>query len=441
MLRGRTLTLFTLLAITATLPMACGKAPAAALPTAAPGLPTTPPTAAAATTALAPIDDSSADTSPEQPNDTTQGRLRVSNCVFNGPSVDMLLNGKLTVNGGVVQRDLGAPKTGGYQYLAPGTYSVAIVPTGQGIDKALLGPLDVTIVAGHRYTLVMLGQPDEQDRTPLVIDETAAYQAIGASPKDVTHITVNNIKGVPGIDFSLEDRVRDKNAPYGGYVAGIWPSGVFRKLAITVSGAPDQVIDAADLSAEQAGGFLGAGVDSLDCFAGTYPGAMGQDYNTETSAYTSLLSTLDFLQLQSDESTKNGGQTPAFITFLAALKAAGLTEELAQGGPYLLFAPTDAAFAALPKDKRDALLADPKALAGLINTHLITGYFPYGSMGPIGQGFSRTVTNMRGQQLKVTGNDSALRINGKLIGNTSSTFVANGTRVMSVPTLLLEEVK
>jgi transforming growth factor-beta-induced protein len=114
---------------------------------------------------------------------------------------------------------------------------------------------------------------------------------------------------------------------------------------------------------------------------------------------------------------------------------------LTTGGPYLLFAPTDAAFAALPNDKRDALLADPKAFADLIRTHLVEGYFPYGTMGPIHEGFNRTVTNMRGEQLKMAGDDSALLINGKLIGETSGTFVANGTRVMSVPKLLLPEAK
>ena len=125
----------------------------------------------------------------------------------------MLINGKLTVNGGVAQVNVGERKTGGYQYLAPRSYSVAIVPTGEGIDKALLGPLDVSVVAGHRYTLAMLGQRDEQSRTPLIIDETTVYQEVGADPRDATHITINNVKGTPGIDFLYDDIVRDKNAP------------------------------------------------------------------------------------------------------------------------------------------------------------------------------------------------------------------------------------
>ncbi len=91
------------------------------------------------------------------------------------------------------------------------------------------------------------------------------------------------------------------------------------------------------------------------------------------------------------------------------------------------------------KTNATRLLADPQALADLIHTHLVEGYFPYGTLGPIGQGFNRTVTNMQGQPLKVTGNDDRLSINGRLIGGTNSTYVANGTRVMSVPLLLNDD--
>jgi hypothetical protein len=39
------------------------------------------------------------------------------------------------------------------------------------------------------------------------------------------------------------------------------------------------------------------------------------------------------------------GDLTLFETFLAAIKTAGLTEELASGGPYLVLAPTDKVFA------------------------------------------------------------------------------------------------
>jgi uncharacterized surface protein with fasciclin (FAS1) repeats len=66
--------------------------------------------------------------------------------------------------------------------------------------------------------------------------------------------------------------------------------------------------------------------------------------------------------------------------FLAGLKRAGLTEQLASGGPFLVFAPTDAAFAALPKAQRDALMAGPTWLADTLRRYIVPGYYPYGSL-------------------------------------------------------------
>jgi hypothetical protein len=58
-------------------------------------------------------------------------------------------------------------------------------------------------------------------------------------------------------------------------------------------------------------------------------------------------------------------------------------------------------------------------------------------MGPSGGGFGRTVTNLRGEPLALSGDDSGLIVNNKLTGPTQVTFVANGTRVMPINTLLL----
>ena len=48
----------------------------------------------------------------------------------------------------------------------------------------------------------------------------------------------------------------------------------------------------------------------------------------------------------------------SFTTLLAAVKAAGLVETLKGPGPFTVFAPSDAAFAKLPKGTVEALLKD-----------------------------------------------------------------------------------
>merc|ERR1739842_118721 len=50
--------------------------------------------------------------------------------------------------------------------------------------------------------------------------------------------------------------------------------------------------------------------------------------------------------------------TPQLSTLLAAVKAAGLVETLAGEGPFTVFAPTNKAFAKIPKTTLNGLLAD-----------------------------------------------------------------------------------
>ena len=62
-----------------------------------------------------------------------------------------------------------------------------------------------------------------------------------------------------------------------------------------------------------------------------------------------------------------------FNTLVTAVKAAGLVETLKGDGPFTVFAPTDAAFAKLPKEKLDALLKDKAALTKILTYHVVAG--------------------------------------------------------------------
>jgi len=64
-----------------------------------------------------------------------------------------------------------------------------------------------------------------------------------------------------------------------------------------------------------------------------------------------------------------------FSTLVAAVKAAGLVETLKGKGPFTVFAPTDAAFAKLPKGTVAELLKpENKAkLAGILTYHVVPG--------------------------------------------------------------------
>jgi uncharacterized surface protein with fasciclin (FAS1) repeats len=62
-----------------------------------------------------------------------------------------------------------------------------------------------------------------------------------------------------------------------------------------------------------------------------------------------------------------------FKTLATALQAAGLVETLKGPGPFTVFAPTDAAFAKIPKAKLDALLKDKAGLSKVLTYHVVAG--------------------------------------------------------------------
>ena len=62
-----------------------------------------------------------------------------------------------------------------------------------------------------------------------------------------------------------------------------------------------------------------------------------------------------------------------FKTLAAALDKAGLIATLKGPGPFTVFAPTDAAFAKVPKTQLDALLADKAKLAAVLTYHVVPG--------------------------------------------------------------------
>jgi uncharacterized surface protein with fasciclin (FAS1) repeats len=63
----------------------------------------------------------------------------------------------------------------------------------------------------------------------------------------------------------------------------------------------------------------------------------------------------------------------SFKTRATALEAAGLISTLKGAGPFTVFAPTDEAFAKVPKDKLDALLKDKAALTKVLTYHVVPG--------------------------------------------------------------------
>lgn len=62
-----------------------------------------------------------------------------------------------------------------------------------------------------------------------------------------------------------------------------------------------------------------------------------------------------------------------FNTLATALEAADLVDTLKSEGPFTVFAPTDEAFAKIPKDQLDSILADKELLTSILTYHVVAG--------------------------------------------------------------------
>ena len=85
-----------------------------------------------------------------------------------------------------------------------------------------------------------------------------------------------------------------------------------------------------------------------------------------------------------------------FKTLYAATKAAGLVETLNTKGPFTVFAPTDEAFAKLPKGTVDGLLKDVPKLTDILKYHVVNGAVPAADVA-----VHKNITTLQGQDVKV----------------------------------------
>ena len=118
-------------------------------------------------------------------------------------------------------------------------------------------------------------------------------------------------------------------------------------------------------------------------------------------------------------------------TLVAAVKAAGLVDTLASGGPFTVFAPTDAAFAKLPAGTVDTLFSRPTATScsAVLTYHVVPG------TGQRGRNWSRrSARAAAGRSLKtVQGGTLTASLSG---GSVVITDAAGGTAKVTTADLV-----
>jgi len=111
----------------------------------------------------------------------------------------------------------------------------------------------------------------------------------------------------------------------------------------------------------------------------------------------------------------------SFTTLVAAVQAAGLVETLKGEGPFTVFAPTDAAFAALPAGTVEDLLKpeNKDKLAAILTYHVVPGKV---MSTDLTEGMK--AASVQGGELTVT-LDGGAKVNGAVI-STADIAASNG---------------
>ncbi|MFN8372079.1 MAG: fasciclin domain-containing protein [Anaerolineae bacterium] len=325
-------------------------------------------------------------------------RVRLAHLSLDAGELDLFINGSpaFSANFGAITR---------YFEGGAGTYQLAVVPTGSDISAAVLGPADVVFEAGHSYTLAAIGQQADLSFSPLVIDETLTLQNAGITTSSPI-LLINAVSGAPALDVFAGDAPLAAQLSFGGYAAAAAPAGEF-EISATSAGQVGNVIfsqTALGLPNNLLLVALAGGADDFALF----------------SANTSGLNAIEFL-------TGLTGTVYSSDLLLSAINAAGLTDALANQGPFTLFAPLDSAFAALPADTMNAVLSDAGTLTNVLGYHIVPGYSPSADIvdGILTNG-TISFTSSQGGSITISSSDGRVLLNdsAQLIG--ADYYVRNG---------------
>ncbi|MBC7501549.1 MAG: fasciclin domain-containing protein [Herminiimonas sp.] len=117
-----------------------------------------------------------------------------------------------------------------------------------------------------------------------------------------------------------------------------------------------------------------------------------------------------------------------FKTLVTALKAAGLVDTLKGPGPFTVFAPTDDAFAKIPKAALDKLLANKTKLKSVLTYHVVPGKIMAADIKP------GMIKSVQGAQLTVSTTNGVMVNNAKVI---AADVAADNGVIHAIDTVLM----
>jgi len=97
----------------------------------------------------------------------------------------------------------------------------------------------------------------------------------------------------------------------------------------------------------------------------------------------------------------------SFNTLVTAVKAADLVEVLKGEGPFTVFAPNDDAFAKVPGETLQGLLADKAALSNVLTYHVVAGKVMAADVVKLSE-----ATTVQGQNVSIEVKDGVVFVDG-----------------------------
>jgi len=100
----------------------------------------------------------------------------------------------------------------------------------------------------------------------------------------------------------------------------------------------------------------------------------------------------------------------SFNTLATALTEAGLIDTLKGDGPFTVFAPTDDAFAKIPADQLNAILADKELLTSILTYHVVAGKVPAADVVNL-----KSATTVQGSDVEISTENGVMVNDSKVV--------------------------
>jgi uncharacterized surface protein with fasciclin (FAS1) repeats len=300
----------------------------------------------------APTTDAGANAEAEASSDVQTAHVRVAHLSPDTPPVNIYIDGEPSDI-----QTIAYPTITGWVEVPVGTYSIAAVPIEEDLDAAVIGAIDLSFAPNAWNTIAAVGSFENGTLSAQLIAEDYATEL----PAGQSRITLYHaVEGAPDVDVKFADgTVLVQGLSYTGEFSLDVAADTY-DIQVFEAGTDNLLLDLADTIIE-VGSFYFVGL------TGT------QDSVQASVAAVGLNQVVTFINGASGDVLETLRADGRFDTLVTAIETAGLEDTLTGEGPVTIFAPVDDAFAAVPAEDLDALLADPEALRATLLYDVVDG--------------------------------------------------------------------